>query len=179
MGPLHVFKTLTGDDMLNAPTGDDGSILVELDMKMTPEQWRAIEDRYRKHFSVEHKRLASTYAIHLTYLSLCLYKILLFLSKWFDFGNGVPCKMPGWISKYICHLSSSRDESARGRFRRKAVSDPSKRWPGKTIPYTIHATFGKSSVLCVSGHICVIHRGLFPAAVWPYDKLMFRALYER
>ena len=107
MGP-KVFKTLTGEDMLDAPTDDDGSVLVELDMKFTLEQWRSIEDRYRKQFSMEHNGLAPIYTIHLTHFSFVFVnKILLFLSKWFDFGKECIAKfLVGYKKAFVICLQA-------------------------------------------------------------------------
>ena len=39
-----------GDDVLDTRSVNDSSVLVELDMKLTPEQWMAIAERYQKQF---------------------------------------------------------------------------------------------------------------------------------
>ena len=46
-----MVETPVGDGVLDKSTDDDASVLVELDMKLTQEQWGTIEDRYRKQFS--------------------------------------------------------------------------------------------------------------------------------
>ena len=44
----HMLDTPSGNDVLDTSTDDGGNRLVELDLKLTPGQWRVIKDRYRK-----------------------------------------------------------------------------------------------------------------------------------